>query len=264
MRGQPATGLRRVGAAACLLAAPLLMLAGDVLRVLGGAPRAWLVMAKLAFALFVGAALAVVRLTSERADRAGLVGGALAVVGCLAGSGILTANAVLGSIDTAGLDAAATGAIEAALRTSGVGGFVLFYPLPGLAFPVGFLVLSYALLRARAVSPVAAAALALGALLFPVGRIGGLDWAVIASGVGMSVGLGLVALRVTGTSAGEWARACVRAVGVRVEPGAARPGRLEQVGAPGAFGERVKLFESFGLVAARDEQTVARVHDDEV
>ncbi|HEY0172280.1 MAG TPA: hypothetical protein VGB98_14745 [Pyrinomonadaceae bacterium] len=207
MRAQPATEWRRAGAAACLLAAPLLMLAGDVLRVLGGAQRAWLVMAKLAFALFVGAALAAVRLTSERADRAGLVGGALAVVGCLAGSGILTANAVLGSIDTAGLDAAATGAVETALQTSGVGGFVLFYPLPGLAFPIGFLVLAYALRRARAVPGVAVAALALGALLFPVGRIGGFEWAVMGSGVGMSAGLGLVALRVLGTSAGDWARA---------------------------------------------------------
>lgn len=207
MKGQPATELRRAGAAACLLAAPLLMLAGDALRVWAGAHHAWLVMFKLSFALFVGAALAVVRLTSERADRVGLAGAALVVVGCLAGSGIVTANAVLGTVESAGLDAAATQAIEAAMKTSGVGGFVLLYPLPGLAFPAGFLVLAYALLRARVVSTLAAAALALGALLFPVGRIGGFDWAVIASGVGMSLGLGMTALRVTGTSAGEWARA---------------------------------------------------------
>lgn len=206
MRAQPAIELRRAGAAACLLAAPLLMLTGDALRIWAGAHHTSLVTFKLSFTLFVGAALAVVRLTSERADRTGLVGGALAVVGCLAGSGILTANAVLGTIDAAGLDAAATQAIEAAMKTSGVGGYVLLYPLPGLAFPVGFLVLAYALLRARVVSASAALALALGALLFPVGRIGGLDWAVIASGVGMSVGLGMTALRVTGTSAGEWAR----------------------------------------------------------
>jgi hypothetical protein len=207
MRAQPATELRRAGAAACLLAAPLLMLAGDVLRVAGGAHLAWLVMFKLAFALFVGAALAVAHLTSERADRTGLVGAALAVVGCLAGSGIVTANAVLAPIETAGLDAAATQAIEAAFKASSAGGYVVLYPLPGLAFPVGFLVLACALLRARVVSPVAAAALALGALLFPVGRIGGFDWAVIGSGVGMSLGLGTTALRVLGKSAGEWARA---------------------------------------------------------
>ena len=207
MKAQPAIELRRAGAAACLLGAPLLMLAGDALRVWAGAQHAWLVMFKLSFPLFVGAALAVVRLTSERADRAGLVGAALAVVGCLAGSGIVTANAVLAPVETAGLDATATQAIEAAMRASGVGGYVLLYPLPGLAFPVGFLVLAYALMRARVVSGAAAAALMLGALLFPVGRIGGFDWAVIGSGVGMSLGLGMTALRVLGTSAGEWARA---------------------------------------------------------
>jgi hypothetical protein len=54
---------------------------------------------------------------------------------------------------------------------------------------------------ARAVSPAAAVALALGALLFPVGRIGQLEWAVMASGVGMSLGLGLTALRALGTGA---------------------------------------------------------------
>lgn len=206
MRAQPAIELRRAGAAECLLAAPLLMLAGDALRICAGAQHTWLVTFKLAFAFFVGAALAVVRLTSERADRVGLVGAALAVVGCLAGSGIVTANAVLAPVEAAGLDAAATQAIEAAMKTSGVGGYVLLYPLPGLAFPIGFLVLAYALLRARVVPAPAALALALGALLFPVGRIGGFDWAVIGSGVGMLVGLGMTALRVLGTGAGEWAR----------------------------------------------------------
>lgn len=206
MKTQPALELRRKGAAVCLLAAPLLMLAGDALRHWAGAQRTWLVMFKLAFALFVGAALAAVHLTSGRADRTGLAGGALAVVGCLAGSGIVTTTALLGSVEAAGLEEPATRAIEAAFRRDGVIGYVIFYPLPGICFPAGFLVLSIALLRARVVSAAAAAALALGALLFPVGRIGGLEWAVMGSGVGMSVGLGLVALRVLGMSAGEWRR----------------------------------------------------------
>ena len=47
----------------------------------------------------------------------------------------------------------------------------------------------------------------LGALLFPVGRIGHVEWAILGSGLGMTAGLGLVALRVLGMSAGEWGRA---------------------------------------------------------
>ncbi|HEX8282715.1 MAG TPA: hypothetical protein VF588_05145 [Pyrinomonadaceae bacterium] len=209
MKTGPATETRRMGAAACLLAAPLLMLAGDALRYWAGAQRAGFVMVKLSFALFVGAALAVVRMTSQRADRVGLLGGALAVVGCLSGASIVTANAVLRSIDAAGLGESATRAVEEAFKAGGVGEFVFLYPLPGLAFPAGFVVLAYALRRARAASKSAAAALAVGALLFPVGRIGGLEWAVLGSGVGMSVGLGLTALRVLGMRAGEWARARV-------------------------------------------------------
>ena len=211
MKAQPANELRRKGAAACLLAAPLLMLAGDALRIWAGAEHAWLVTFKLAFALFVGAALAVTRLTRERADRLGIVGAALAVVGCLAGSGILTAHAVLAPVETAGLEEPARQAIEAAMRTAGVGGYVLLYPLPGLAFPAGFLVLAYALLRSRAVSRAAAASLALGALLFPVGRIGGVEWAVLGSGIGMSFGMARVALRVLGTRSAEWSGVSVAA-----------------------------------------------------
>ena len=220
MKAEASNELRRKGAAVCLLAAPLLMLAGDVLRQWAGAQRAWLFMLKLAFALFVGAALAVVHLTRARADRAGLVGGALAVVGCLAGSGIITAGAVFAAVDGAGLDDAAMRAVEAAFGSSDVRGYLFLYPLPGLAFPAGFLVLSLALVRARIVAPLAAVALALGALLFPVGRIGGVEWAVLGSGLGMTVGLALVALRVLGMSAGEWGR-----VGEEREAGAAQTSR---------------------------------------
>src|SRR5829696_2883613 len=153
MKTETADDLRRRGAAACLLAAPALMLAGDALRYWAGLEWAWLVTFKLSFALFVGAALGLVSLTRGRADGAGLAGGALAVVGCLAGSGIVTANAVLGPVEAAGLDEAATRAVGAAMMKSGVGGYMFLYPLPGLAFPAGFLVLAYALWRSRAASP---------------------------------------------------------------------------------------------------------------
>ena len=206
MKAQPATELRRRGAAFCLFAAPLLMFAGDALRYGAGMQRTWLVMFKLSFAFFVGAALALVHLVSGRADRAGLLGGVLAVVGSLSGSGIVTANAVIGTVESAGLDQAATLAVESAMRTSEMGAYILLYPLPGLAFPAGFLVLSYALLRARAASPAAAGALALGALLFPVGRIGGIEAAILGSGLAMSLGMGMIALRLLASGAGVWER----------------------------------------------------------
>jgi hypothetical protein len=203
MKAETADDIRRRGAAACLIAAPALMLAGDALRYWAGAQHAWLVMVKLSFALFVGAALALVGLTRGRADGAGLLGGALAVVGCLAGSGILTATAIFQSFDAAALGEAAERAVEASMTKSGVGAYILFYPLPGLAFPIGFLVLAYALRRSRAASPAAAPLVALGALLFPVGRIGGVEAAVMGSGLALTLGMSLAALRLLGVGARE-------------------------------------------------------------
>lgn len=89
------------------------------------------------------------------------------------------------------------------MMREGVGGLMLLYPLPGLAFPLGFLVLAYALRRARAASAAAALLVALGALLFPVGRIGGVQWAVIGSGLALTLGMSLTALRLLGLRAGE-------------------------------------------------------------
>lgn len=202
MKAETAAEVRRRGAAVCLFAAPALMLAGDALHYWAGAQRAWLVMFKLSFALFVGAALGLVGLTRGRADGAGLVGGALAVVGCLAGSGIITANAIFQSFDAAALGEAAERAVEASMMKSGVGTYILFYPLPGIAFPAGFLVLAYALLRSRAVSTTAAVLVALGALLFPVGRIGDIEAAVIGSGLAFTLGMSLTALRLLGVKSG--------------------------------------------------------------
>jgi hypothetical protein len=84
--------------------------------------------------------------------------------------------------------------------------YVLLYPLPGLAFPVGLLVLSFGLFRVRVVSPLVAALLALGAILFPIGRIGGIAAAVIASDVALSVAMGLIGWRVLRWTAAEWER----------------------------------------------------------
>ncbi|MET0647732.1 MAG: hypothetical protein ABW208_14040 [Pyrinomonadaceae bacterium] len=206
MKEETAADIKRRGAALCLFAAPALMLAGDALRYWAGAQRAWLVMLKLSFALFVGAALGVVGLTRGRANGAGLLGGALVVVGCLAGSGIVTANAIFQSFDAAALGDAAEGAFTASMTRDGVQMYMFLYPLPGLAFPVGFLVLAYALLRARVVSPAAALLVGLGALLFPVGRIGGIEAAVMSSGIAFTLGMAPVALRLLGLSTTEWLR----------------------------------------------------------
>lgn len=134
---EPALNRGRIIAGVCLIAAPLVMLTGDVLRIAAELIHPAYVALKLSFAFFVPAVLALVHLLGRRADRIGLLGGGLAVVGCLAGSGIVTASSIVHSLESASLDAPSMQAIERAMRDGGVAGLVLMYPLPGLAFPAG-------------------------------------------------------------------------------------------------------------------------------
>jgi len=196
---------RKIGGA-CLLAAPLVLLAGDSMRAGAGLRYESLVLMKLSFALFVAAVLALVHLLRERADRTGLAGGALAIVGCLSGSGIVTAAMIGVSLESAALGEPVERAVEEAMRAGGVPAFLFLFPLPGLAFPAGLLVLSVGLLRAKAAPVPAAVLLAVGALLFPVGRIGGIEPAVLASSVAISASMGWMGWRIIKREAPGWER----------------------------------------------------------
>ena len=218
MKSSPATNLRRIIAGLCLMIAPALMLAADALRIGADMIYPWLVIFKLSFAFFVAAILAITHLLSRRADRIGLVGGALGIVGCLAGSGIVTASMIGWSIEAAALGESVDRAIEAAMVNGGAINFLFLYPLPGLAFPVGLLVLSFGLVRAKSMPLPVVSLLALGAILFPIGRIGAIQTAVLASGVSLSVAMGLIGWRVLKWSAAEWER---------VPPEGAQAARLE-------------------------------------
>jgi hypothetical protein len=194
---------RRIGGV-CLLAAPVVLLAADVMRAGAGLRHEWPIPAKLSFALFVPAILALVHLLRERADRTGLLGGGLALVGCLAGASIVTATKIMTSLEDASLGEPATRAVEAAMLAGGVPQYLFLYPLPGLAFPAGLLVLSFGLLRAGVVPAPAAVLLALGAVLFPVGRIGGIEAAVLASSVALTASMGWIGWRVLNRATPDW------------------------------------------------------------
>jgi hypothetical protein len=206
MTRQPQNDRRRIIAGVSLIAAPLLLLAGDLAEIGAGSTAAWYVMGKLAFAVFVPAILAIVHLLRARADRTGLAGGGLAIVGSMAGASIFTVAMVDRAMGGAAIDESAARAVEQSLVDGRVFEYVIMYPLPGLAFPIGLLVLSVGLLRAKVVSPAAAVLLALGAILFPVGRIGDVAAAVVGSGAALTAGMGSIGLRVLGRANG-WGEA---------------------------------------------------------
>ena len=125
----------------------------------------------------VASVIAIVQLLRHRADRIGLVGGALTVIGWSAGIRIM-----------------ALGQVESMLQ-SGIGGVApdtlgkMFEAAPvvwvsivpvGILFPSGLTTLGLTLLAVGPLPRWIGAAMVLGAVLFPIGRIGQLTWAVVS------------------------------------------------------------------------------------
>lgn len=206
MNASPANNLRKNIAGVCLVAAPLVMLAGDVAARLGTQwSFAHVFTSKLAFALFAPALLALMHLLRERADKTGLVGGGLALMGLLSGSAIVTFWHTVRALSSPDFDESTMTAMRSAMENE-VFGLTFLYPLAGVFFPLGLLILSVGLFRARAVAPHVAAMLAVGAILFPVGRIGGVWAAIFASDIFLIAALGLLGWRILRWAASEWER----------------------------------------------------------
>lgn len=184
---------RRTLFALGMIFAPIMMLIGDLHRILGGDAEMFRfsIYLQLSMALFLLAVLGLVAELRPVADRAGLAGGLLAGFGLLVGTAMQgyfrTAYAAVAAVDQAGAQA-----VEEALTTP-LFLSVTFYP--GITFPVGMLILSVALTATRRVPVLLGVLVAAGAVLFPVGRIGNLEWAVLASGVCFLAGLGWLAVR---------------------------------------------------------------------
>ncbi len=192
-----AANLRRKVAGVSLIVGPALLLTSSVVRFVFDRFFEWYQTMKLSFFFFALAALGLVHLLRGRADGSGHVGGALALAGCLSGASIVTAAYLLEPFQGTVPDD----------RLQGLYLTVVNSPLPGLFFPVGLLILAVALLRKKVVPTWAGLLFALGAVLFPVGRIPGFMWAIFACDVLLTVSLGYVGGRVLGMTAEEWERA---------------------------------------------------------
>jgi hypothetical protein len=196
MNTSPAAGLRRRVAGVSMIVAPVLLLTSSVLRFVLGLSFEWYLTMKLSFFFFALAALGLLHLLRGRADGSGHVGAAMALGGCISGASIVTAAYIIESIQ---------GRVPEE-QMAGLYLTIVNSPLPGLLFPVGLLILAVALFRKQAVAPWAGLLLAAGAILFPVGRIPGLVWAIFACDVLLTVSLGYIGWRVLSTTAAEWER----------------------------------------------------------
>jgi hypothetical protein len=127
--------------------------------------------------LMTGALLGLAQLLRARADWAGLLGAAFALVGWAVATRI-SALIQIDALLRAGVEGVPPAALESAFKSAPIV-WTSVFPV-GLFFPLGLITLGVALCWRSPLNRWCGLPLALGGLLFPVGRAAGHEFAVIA------------------------------------------------------------------------------------
>ena len=167
--------------------APLLMLAADLLQI-GGLKFEFTIVLWLAFVFFVPAILGLTYLIARSGSRLAISGGALAYFGAMAGASMQVLFRVWAVLEEKG----SPQTIRLLQESTKL---IATTQMIGLPFPIGLLILAFYLWRNRIVSTLVALVFAAGAILFPVGRIGGFWWAFIGSDILLIIAFGLIGRR---------------------------------------------------------------------
>ena len=184
--------LWRIARLAALLA-PRLLLAGDCLALLSPYSICWTVFLWLLFVCFVPALVGLVVALSRTQPLLAATGGVIVLIGTMAGASMQAYFRTGILLQNGGHEAAI-----AFLRTQSV--LPLTTQVPGICFPVGLLVLAFALWRSGIAPGWVAATLALGAVLFPVGHAARVNWALMAGDVVLALAFGALAIYVIRSS----------------------------------------------------------------
>ena len=155
---------------------PILIVVADSLHIFAGQAFLWTILLWLAFVLFIPGILGLTYLAARGGSMLAIVGGVLAYFGAMAGASMQVLFRVHAVLDEMG-DAAT---VE---RLRGTFKLVASTQMIGLPFPLGLILLAIAYARYGSDSFVRPILLILGAIFFPIGRIAGAEWAVLASGI---------------------------------------------------------------------------------
>jgi hypothetical protein len=172
-------------AGVCSILAPLVLLTGDAILLIGALRFEWTIALWVAFVLFVPAIFGLTYLAASQGSRLALVGGASAFFGCMAGAGMQVLFRVWAVLNEAG----SPQTIEL-LRSSRK--LIASTQMIGIFFPIGLLILAVSLYRRHIVAPIVPLSLAIGAILFPVGRIAGLLVGLLGADVLLIVAFGMI------------------------------------------------------------------------
>jgi hypothetical protein len=187
------TNRRRILAGTCtaILAATLLVNAARVLlndqSTTPNEIAAIGFLAVLHVGLTIAAVFGITQLVRRKADRLGLVGAALTLLGAAVSARILALHQ-LGMLAESVPGATAT--LSTMLQSAPMV-WVSIVPI-GLMYPIGLILLATALLIARPVNRWIAVVLLIGAVLFPIGRAVGVVHAIYASDTLMALAYGFL------------------------------------------------------------------------
>jgi len=208
---------RKMVAGVCMVLAPLLLLVGAIvhpgfetdeaqmLASAAGSLDAWY-LAEMFFlisiVLAVPATLGLMHMLRERHVAAGHVGGGLALVGLLAFTGVTAMQLVVWQMAQPQLE---RGQMVSLLQgvNDATGIFIPFY-LCTFALALGYVVLAWGLAAARAISPVMAGCIGLGAVLLSVAFATAVMWLLMLAAAVLLVGVGSTGLMVLRETDADW------------------------------------------------------------
>jgi hypothetical protein len=183
----PGSAFLRI-AGICAFGGPILMVIGDLMHIFAGFDFVWTIVMWSAMMMMIPATIGFTYLVAKGGGSLALVGGILAYFGLLAGASMQVLFRVYAVLSEAG----STATIRQLGSTFKL---VASTQIIGIAWPVGLLILSLICFRVRSISSIVPIVLIIGAITFPIGRIGDQGWAVILSGVTFVIGYGMLAQR---------------------------------------------------------------------
>ena len=184
----------------CSMLAPLVLLIGDSMLLIGDLRFEWTIALWVSFVLFVPAIFGLTYLAAGQGSRLALVGGASAFFGCMAGASMQVLFRVWAVLNE-------VGSPQTIELLRGSRKLIVSTQMIGIFFPIGLLILAASLYRRHIVSPVAPLALAIGAILFPLGRIAGLLVGLVGGDLMLIIAFGMIGSRLLSAGASELGRA---------------------------------------------------------
>ncbi len=169
----------------CSILAPLTLLAGDLLLVTTNMRFEGTIFTWIGCVLFVPAVFGLSNLLFESGSRLAIVGGIFAFFGAIAGASMQVLFRVYAVLDEAG-------AAQTIELLRGTQKLVISTQAIGITLPVGLILLAVGLYLSRLLNPFIPLLLVIGAVLFPVGRIGGFSAAVFGSDIFLTAAFGFI------------------------------------------------------------------------